>query len=257
MGETVGPAELGRWLRAFADAVTDNADELTALDSAIGDADHGVNMRRGMTAVIAKLDAAPDAAPAALLKTAGMTLVSTVGGASGPLYGTLFLRMGTSASDHTLEARPQGGGERRGVELGAVARRGPHPQEERAVQRPARPADRAHQGHTRGLQQRGRRGVRGGVELGDHGGHPTPHVHAVVGVADRRVERRQVVRVVRHGVRERTQPAAQLGRAHRLGHPQTPHRKAAVLIGASHRRSSSSSTFSSETEQPAMSRLVM
>ena len=56
-------------------------------------------MRRGMTAVVAKLDAAPDAAPAALLKTAGMTLVSTVGGASGPLYGTLFLRMGTSAGD--------------------------------------------------------------------------------------------------------------------------------------------------------------
>ena len=46
MAETVGPAELGRWLRAFADAVTDNADDLTALDSAIGDADHGVNMRR-------------------------------------------------------------------------------------------------------------------------------------------------------------------------------------------------------------------
>jgi dihydroxyacetone kinase-like protein len=54
-------------------------------------------MRAGMTAVVAKLDAAPDAAPAALLKTAGMTLVSTVGGASGPLYGTLFLRMGTSS----------------------------------------------------------------------------------------------------------------------------------------------------------------
>jgi dihydroxyacetone kinase-like protein len=97
--KTVGPAELGRWLRAFADAVTDNADELTKLDSAIGDADHGVNMRRGMTAVVGKLDAAPDAAPAALLKTAGMTLVSTVGGASGPLYGTFFLRMGTSAGD--------------------------------------------------------------------------------------------------------------------------------------------------------------
>jgi len=88
----VGSAELGRWLRAFADAVTDNADALTALDSAIGDADHGANMRRGMKAVVAKLDAAPDASPSTLLKTAGMTLVSTVGGASGPLYGTFFLR---------------------------------------------------------------------------------------------------------------------------------------------------------------------
>jgi dihydroxyacetone kinase-like protein len=99
VGETVGPAELGRWLRAFADEVTDHADELTRLDSEIGDADHGSNMRRGMTAVVGKLDAAPDAAPAALLKSAGMTLVSTVGGASGPLYGTFFLRMGTSAGD--------------------------------------------------------------------------------------------------------------------------------------------------------------
>lgn len=99
MAETVGPAELGRWLRAFADEVTNHADELTRLDSEIGDADHGSNMRRGMNAVVGKLDAAPDAAPAALLKSAGMTLVSTVGGASGPLYGTFFLRMGTSAGD--------------------------------------------------------------------------------------------------------------------------------------------------------------
>jgi dihydroxyacetone kinase-like protein len=99
VGETVGSAALGRWLRTFADEVTDHADELTRLDSEIGDADHGSNMRRGMTAVVGKLDAAPDAAPAALLKSAGMTLVSTVGGASGPLYGTFFLRMGTSAGD--------------------------------------------------------------------------------------------------------------------------------------------------------------
>jgi dihydroxyacetone kinase-like protein len=97
---TVGSAALGRWLRTFADAVNEHADELTALDSAIGDADHGANMRRGMTAVVGKLDAAPDAAPAALLKTAGTTLVSTVGGASGPLYGTLFLRMASAAGDH-------------------------------------------------------------------------------------------------------------------------------------------------------------
>lgn len=122
MGETVGSAELGRWLRAFADAITDNADELTKLDSAIGDADHGANMRRGMTAVVGKLDAAPDAAPAALLKTAGMTLVSTVGGASGPLYGTLFLRMGTSAGDKTeLDAAGFAAALRAGLE-GVLAR---------------------------------------------------------------------------------------------------------------------------------------
>ena len=99
MAETVDSAALGRWLRAFADEVSEHADELTALDSAIGDADHGANMRRGMAAVVAKLDGAPDAGPAALLKSAGMTLVSTVGGASGPLYGTLFLRMATAAGD--------------------------------------------------------------------------------------------------------------------------------------------------------------
>jgi dihydroxyacetone kinase-like protein len=122
MGETVGSAALGRWLRAFADAVTENADELTALDSAIGDADHGSNMRRGMTAVVAKLDAAPDAAPAVLLKTAGMTLVSTVGGASGPLYGTFFLRMATSAGDRTeLDAAAVAAALRAGFE-GVLAR---------------------------------------------------------------------------------------------------------------------------------------
>jgi phosphoenolpyruvate---glycerone phosphotransferase subunit DhaL len=122
VAQTVGSAELGGWLRAFADAVTENADELTALDSAIGDADHGANMRRGMNAVIGKLDAAPDAAPSALLKTTGMTLVSTVGGASGPLYGTFFLRMGTSLGDKTeLDAAAFAAALRAGLE-GVVAR---------------------------------------------------------------------------------------------------------------------------------------
>src|SRR5690349_1417530 len=122
MRETVGSAALGRWLRTFADAVTENADELTALDSAIGDADHGSNMRRGMTAVVGKIDASPDAAPAALLKTVGMTLVSTVGGASGPLYGTFFLRMATAAGDRTeLDAAGVAAALRAGLE-GVLAR---------------------------------------------------------------------------------------------------------------------------------------
>jgi phosphoenolpyruvate---glycerone phosphotransferase subunit DhaL len=122
VGDAVGSAALGRWLRSFADAVTDHADELTALDSAIGDADHGANLRRGMTAVVGKLDAAPDAAPAALLKTAGMTLVSTVGGASGPLYGTLFLRMASSAGDREeLDAAGFAAALRAGLD-GVVAR---------------------------------------------------------------------------------------------------------------------------------------
>lgn len=118
----MGSAALGRWLRSFADAVTDGADELTALDSAIGDADHGANMRRGMKAVVAKLDATPDAPPGTLLKTAGMTLVSTVGGASGPLYGTFFLRMATSAGDREeLDAAGLAAALRAGLE-GVVAR---------------------------------------------------------------------------------------------------------------------------------------
>ena len=74
------------WLRAFAALVAEHREELTALDSAIGDADHGTNLDRGMSAVVAALDGAPPAGAGALFKQAGMTLVRTVGGASGPLY---------------------------------------------------------------------------------------------------------------------------------------------------------------------------
>lgn len=90
--------QVSDWIRAFAATVAENKDYLTELDSAIGDADHGINMNRGMQAVLGKLDAGEAADVGALLKTVGMTLVSTVGGASGPLYGTLFLQMGTSAA---------------------------------------------------------------------------------------------------------------------------------------------------------------
>lgn len=86
------------WIRAFAAAIAENKEYLTELDAAIGDADHGINMNRGMQAVLGKLNTADDGDIGALLKTVGMTLVSTVGGAGGPLYGTLFLRMGTSAA---------------------------------------------------------------------------------------------------------------------------------------------------------------
>jgi dihydroxyacetone kinase-like protein len=96
---TIDTAALGRWIRAFAAAVAENETELTRLDSAIGDADHGSNMTRGLKAVVAKLDEGAPAGPAALLKQTGMTLVSTVGGASGPLYGTFFLRMATAVGD--------------------------------------------------------------------------------------------------------------------------------------------------------------
>lgn len=99
MSQRVGIDVLDGWIRGFARLVAANKDLLTRLDSAIGDADHGINMDRGLTAVVAMLDAAEPARPAELLKRVGMTLVSTVGGASGPLYGTLFLRMAAAAPD--------------------------------------------------------------------------------------------------------------------------------------------------------------
>jgi len=107
-GSWIDAARAASWLRAAAAAVHDQRDLLTELDSAIGDADHGLNLDRGMSAVIAQLDADadPPASPGALLKRAGMTLVSTVGGASGPLYGTLLLRMATSVGDaKSLDAK--------------------------------------------------------------------------------------------------------------------------------------------------------
>jgi dihydroxyacetone kinase-like protein len=94
---TVGLQVLDGWVREFAAQVTANRDLLTRLDSAIGDADHGTNMDRGLTAATAALSEQPPDNAAALFTKVGMTLVSTVGGASGPLYGTLFLRMGTAA----------------------------------------------------------------------------------------------------------------------------------------------------------------
>jgi phosphoenolpyruvate---glycerone phosphotransferase subunit DhaL len=87
------------WLARFRAAVDEQKAYLTELDSAIGDADHGTNMARGMGAVMAKLDGTPLTSAEALFKGVGMTLVSSVGGASGPLYGTFFLRLATAAGD--------------------------------------------------------------------------------------------------------------------------------------------------------------
>ena len=118
--ETVSLDQLVDWLARFRTLVTANQEYLTELDSAIGDADHGSNMTRGMNAVIAKLG--EPAAVDALFKTVGMTLVSSVGGASGPLYGTFFLRIGTSAGPvTTLDAGALSAGLRAGL-AGVVAR---------------------------------------------------------------------------------------------------------------------------------------
>ncbi|MFK4759498.1 dihydroxyacetone kinase subunit DhaL [Microbacterium sp. ZW T5_45] len=82
------------WITRFGAAVAENREWLTELDSAIGDADHGANMARGMSAVVEKLGTGASENIDELLKVVGMTLVSSVGGASGPLYGTFFLRVG-------------------------------------------------------------------------------------------------------------------------------------------------------------------
>ena len=94
---TVGIDQFVNWLSRFRELVTEQQSYLTDLDSAIGDADHGANMTRGMNAVMEKIGAAPAGAVDELFKAVGMTLVTSVGGASGPLYGTLFLRMGMTA----------------------------------------------------------------------------------------------------------------------------------------------------------------
>lgn len=102
MSDTISIDQLVAWIARYSAAVTDARQYLTDLDAAIGDADHGSNMSRGMEAAAAKLVSEPPTTVGDFGKSIGMTLVSTVGGASGPLYGTLFLRFGaaeTAASE--------------------------------------------------------------------------------------------------------------------------------------------------------------
>lgn len=109
------------WLRDVAGVLHENAAYLTELDSAIGDADHGANLDRGFQAVVAVLDETSFESADELLKKAGMTLVSKVGGASGPLYGTFFLRFGTALAGVDLTPEAIGKGLHAGVE-GVLAR---------------------------------------------------------------------------------------------------------------------------------------
>ncbi|MFD5231142.1 dihydroxyacetone kinase subunit DhaL [Streptomyces collinus] len=88
-----------RWMTATAASVDREAERLTALDSPIGDADHGSNLQRGFTAVVAVLEKEAPGTPGAVLTLAGRQLISTVGGASGPLYGTLLRRTGKALGD--------------------------------------------------------------------------------------------------------------------------------------------------------------
>ena len=85
-----------QWLQNFAAEIEQNKEYLTELDAAIGDADHGINMERGFKKVASQLSSVADKDISTILKTVSMTLISTVGGASGPLYGTFFLRASTA-----------------------------------------------------------------------------------------------------------------------------------------------------------------
>jgi dihydroxyacetone kinase-like protein len=91
-------------VRALAEAVIEHADELTSLDQAIGDGDHGLNMKRGFEAVLAALPALADKSPPEMLKAIGTTLVMKVGGASGPLVGTFFMELGKALPEQPTRA---------------------------------------------------------------------------------------------------------------------------------------------------------
>jgi phosphoenolpyruvate---glycerone phosphotransferase subunit DhaL len=122
MTDHVTTAALVAWVRRFAELVAQERDHLTELDSAIGDADHGANLDRGMKAAVVALDELGPVGAGPLFSKVGMTLVSTVGGASGPLYGTLFLRMGTAFGDVAEVSSEQVGAALRAGLEGVVAR---------------------------------------------------------------------------------------------------------------------------------------
>ena len=144
-------ADLEAWVRRSAELITEHAEELTDLDAAIGDADHGANMKRGLAAAVDTVGAGGFTAADALLKKVGTTLVSTVGGASGPLYGTFFLRTGSAlagqAGSDGLDAQTLADSLEAGV--GGIAARGRATAGEKTVLdawRPALEALRAHPG---------------------------------------------------------------------------------------------------------------
>ena len=144
-------ADLEAWVRRSAELITEHAEELTDLDAAIGDADHGANMKRGLAVAVDTVGAGGFTAADALLKKVGTTLVSTVGGASGPLYGTFFLRTGSAlagqAGSDGLDAQALADGLEAGV--GGIAARGRATAGEKTMLdawRPALEALRAHPG---------------------------------------------------------------------------------------------------------------
>jgi dihydroxyacetone kinase-like protein len=101
VGVSITAADIRAWIGDYAGVIAQERQELVRLDTAIGDGDHGTNMDRGMKAAVEKLAATDGDDIGALLKAVGMALVSKVGGAAGPLYGTLFLQMGTASAGKT------------------------------------------------------------------------------------------------------------------------------------------------------------
>lgn len=105
MGQEITVAQFRRWLLHYANAIIENEEYLTELDAAIGDADHGINMRRGMEKVRDRLRDPEHTVDdvGSLLRSVAMTLISAVGGAAGPLYGTFFLRAATGTSNKEVD----------------------------------------------------------------------------------------------------------------------------------------------------------
>src|ERR1700748_3539880 len=104
MSETIDAKTLRRLIDTVATVVIEHADELTSLDQAIGDGDHGLNMKRGFEAVLATLPGLADKSLPEMLKTIGMTLVMKVGGASGPLVGKFFMELGKALPEQPARA---------------------------------------------------------------------------------------------------------------------------------------------------------
>jgi dihydroxyacetone kinase-like protein len=96
---TISRDDVLKWIEEISSVMEENREYLIDLDAAIGDADHGANMDRGFKAVMSKVPSVTDKDIGTILKTVGMALVSTVGGAGGPLYGTLFMQAGMKAAD--------------------------------------------------------------------------------------------------------------------------------------------------------------
>jgi len=105
------------WMERFAASMAEHREELVRLDTAIGDGDHGTNMDRGMRKALDKLDEADQSDASAVLRTVAMALVSSVGGAAGPLYGTLFLQMSTAlAGKNDIDLAAYAGAWRKALE---------------------------------------------------------------------------------------------------------------------------------------------